>query len=388
MAKAAALVFKKRTIQLSAAALALGAVTGLLAAPVVALAVLGIGLAAAVRWRGVWIVALMLGLGVLRGFAAPHDLSKYRNSEPALTQVLGLGQVKAWMTRSVDRALPSPEAPLLAGLLLGSRQDLPSELRNAFRLTGTSHIVAVSGFNVTIVVTMIAALVRIVPAPPWVRTSITLVAITAFVLLTGASASVVRAGIMGSLVVLARATGRLSDGLHALALSAGAMVLVDPRTISSVGFQLSVAATAGLFCLSEPLERRLAFVPEALGIRSSLASTLAAIALTQPIILLYFGQASLVAPLVNLLVLPLVPLAMLTGFCVAVLNGIVPALGAFVAWIAWAPLKLMVSLVSLGAAMPLAALQLSRTLAVLSAVVWAGVAMYFVLRVRSSHAIA
>lgn len=333
-------------------------------------------------------VLLMLGLGLLRGFVVPHELPKYSNREPALTGALGLSQAKEWMTRSVDRALPNPEAPLLAGLLLGSRQDLPSELRNAFRLTGTSHIVAVSGFNVTIVVTMIAALVRMAPAPPWVRTSLTLVAIAGFVLLTGASASVVRAGIMGSLVVLARATGRLSDGLHALALSACAMVFVDPRTLGSIGFELSVAATAGLFLLGEPLEKRLVFVPEALGIRSALASTLAAIALTQPIILLYFGQASLVAPLVNLVVLPLVPLAMLTGFFVAVLNGVVPALGPFVAWIAWAPLKLMVSLVNLGASIPMAALQFNRALAVLSAAVWAGAATYFVLRARRNHALA
>lgn len=354
-------------------------------APVIGIGIAAVALLASVRWRWLLVVFVVFCFGLVRGWNAPLVPGKSAPSTNAI--VWSLAQTKEWATHAINRSLPRPEAPLASGLLLGSREDLPLELKSAFRSTGTSHIVAVSGYNVTIVVAMIAGVLQRLPLPKWGRTTLMLSAITAFVVLTGASASVVRAGIMGSLVVLARATGRLGDALHTLLVAGCAMVFAEPRVLADVGFQLSMAATLGLMVLSEPIERRLRFVPEALGIRSSLASTLSAILLTQPIILLTFRQVSLVAPIVNLLVLPLVPIAMLTGFSVALIGGIVPALSPFVSWIAWFPLKLIISAVTFGSALPGASLALGSAVAAAIACVWAACVAHFLV-VRRQRALA
>jgi competence protein ComEC len=237
---------------------------------------------------------------------------------------------------------------------------------------------------VTIIVNVIAALLLSLPLPPLARSVSTIIAITAFVMLVGAPASAVRAGIMGGLVVFARATGRLSDGFHALLLSGAAMVFLQPGIISDIGFQLSVGATAGLIAFSGSLEQRLRFVPSLFGMRSSLASTLAATTMTQPIILLYFGQASLIAPFVNLLVLPLIPITMLLGLVVCIIGGILPVFAPFVAWISWVPLAAVLNIVAAGASLPFAAYRIGQTGAVALAAIWASMVAYIFMR-RKRH---
>lgn len=294
----------------------------------------------------------------------------------------GLHAVRVWFERSISRVLPSPEAPFLAGLLLGSRTSIPSSIVQAFQRTGTSHIVAVSGYNVTVVVTLIAAIVGMMPVPRTARLSMTLAAIIAFVILTGASASVVRAGIMGSIVLLCRFVGRVADVRHILLLTCVVMIVCNPAMIADIGFQLSVAATLGLIMLSDPFERRLQCVPQRFGIRSSLSSTLAAIVMTQPLITLYFSQVALVAPLANMIVLPLIPVSMLAGFCIVIMSSLLSVIGPLVGWIAWLPLATVIALVCRGAQLPYASLPLNEWQAVAIASVTAVLAWYLTMRLQ------
>lgn len=298
----------------------------------------------------------------------------------------GLNAVKQWMIAAINRGLPVPEGPLLAGILLGTRSDLPDDLAESFRRTGTSHIVAVSGYNVTIVVTLMAGLIGRLPLPRRAVTWLTIGSIVSFVILTGASASVVRAGIMGGLVVIARSVGRLSDAAHALVISATLMVVVDPATVADVGFQLSVAATAGLVLLADPYERWLHWLPTRLGLRASLASTLAAITMTEPLIAIAFGRVSVVAAAVNIVILPLVPLAMALGFGAAVVSGMMPLAATFVSWLAWAPLFLIVTVVARASELPLASVGLGTVGSMIFAAVGAGAAMFVITRARR-HAV-
>ncbi|MBI4092303.1 MAG: ComEC/Rec2 family competence protein [Candidatus Kerfeldbacteria bacterium] len=375
---------RKRTIQLAALALGIGAVIGAFWPPMFGLgALVGLGLSSW-RWKPLWLISACFGLGLLRGWLAAPDVNSNGPARPNVV-VEALGQVRDWTTRQINRSLPQPEAPFLAGLLLGSREEIPPEVRNDFRITGTSHIVAVSGYNVTIVITMIAAALRTLPLPRVTRSILVFAGIIGFVILTGGSPSVVRAGIMGALVVLAREVGRLSDGVHGLIVASSAMVLVSPATLASIGFQLSVAATAGLMLFSERFEERLAFVPKVFGLRGSLASTLSAILVTQPLISLYFGQVSLVAPMTNLLVLPLIPLAMATGFSVAMTVGIVPVLGPLVGWIAWAPLTAIIGIVRLSASLPLAAVKIPTLGSLLVAGGFAALAAFFAFAERKRY---
>ena len=296
-----------------------------------------------------------------------------------------LYRTKSWFESSIRRTLPNPEAPLLTGLLLGSRDEIPYELKQDFRISGTSHIVAVSGFNVTIVVTMIASLFRCLPIPRGVRLLLTCTAIAGFVTLTGSSPSVVRAGIMGSLVVLGRETGRLSDALHTLMVSVTAMVIADPAIIASIGFQLSVAATLGLVLLSGRFEALLSRIPSSYGIRSSLSTTLAAVVATQPLITLYFGQLSIVAPITNLIVLPLIPIAMLAGFCIISVSAIAPLVAVYVGWIAWAPLAAILTAVKWCARLPFASVRMGVFASIALSVAWTAVVSYAVIQARQHH---
>ncbi len=296
--------------------------------------------------------------------------------------------VTAWLLGSMRRALPSPESPFLAGLLLGSRDEIPSELVKDFRTSGTSHIVAVSGYNVTIVVVLLASLLSRMPLPRNARLALTLAAIASFVGLTGASASVVRAGVMGSIAVIGREAGRVVDVTHVLLLAATGMIVADPSVTASIGFQLSVTATFGLITFGSAISERLTIVPESLGLRSALGSSLAAIAATSPLIVLYFGQFSVVAPFTNLLVLPLVPLAMLTGFIVSVVCAVVPFAAPYVSWIAWAPLSAIIGVVTFSARVPFASVALGPAASIALAAGVAGTVGYAVVRSarRRTHA--
>ena len=177
----------------------------------------------------------------------------------------------------IDKILPRPESALLAGLLIGRRQDFSQELTKAMQATGTSHIAAISGYNITIVAKILSlVLIGFILKRQQAFYLIT-AGIIFFVILTGSQASVVRAGIMGFLVILATQVGRASRVTNALALSAFVMILLDPFILRfDVGFQLSFLATIGLIYASPVLERRLKFLPNKLEIRSSLANSLAA----------------------------------------------------------------------------------------------------------------
>lgn len=365
-------------IQIGAMALAVGAVAGNFAVPTVSIT-FGAILVVVAAWRQpMWFVPLLFAIGLLRSWVL--GASAGVSDEQAI--IAALSSVRAWLEHGIDQALPPTEAALLSGLLLGGRENLPRDLLQAFRTTGTSHIVAVSGFNVTIVVSAVAAMIRSLPLTRSVQLAVTVLAVAAFVVLTGASPSVVRAGIMGGLVVLARYSGRLADGWHLLMLSAASMVLIQPTIVTSLSFQLSVAATAALVLMAESFEQWLAIVPKTFGLRSSLASTLAAIICTQPLILLYFGQVSLIAPLVNVMVLPLVPLAMLTGFITSLITAVWPVVAALVGWLAWLPLRSIVAVVVFGADLPAAAVQGPAAVSIVLAVATALVVGWLVVTAR------
>jgi len=289
-----------------------------------------------------------------------------------------LHDLRSCLTRAVNRALPSPEAPLLSGILLGSRSEMPESLVESFRRTGTSHIVAVSGYNVTIVVALIAAAFSRLPLRRNLTSTLTLLGIVSFVILTGASASVVRAGIMGGLVVLAQAVGRVGNPMHALVLSATGMVVASPAIAADVGFQLSVAATFGLIGLADAVIGWLRWMPDRFGIRTSFGTTLAAIIATEPMIVFTFGRTSLIAPFVNLLVLPLIPVAMALGFGLAMVEILIPTFSPLVGWAAWLPLTLVVRIVDWASGFSFASVGVSTTASVMIAgcMAWMAVGLF------------
>jgi competence protein ComEC len=243
--------------------------------------------------------------------------------------------VRRRLSRAIDLTLPEPQSSLAQGVLLGRRSALPADLADDLNTTNTSHLVVVSGSNIVLVSAFVTLfLTWAVGRRPALVLSIA--AVVAYATLIGLSPPVLRALIMGVLMVMATVLGRRSSSLNALLLAAGIMVGLSPSSIRDVSFQLTFAATAGILYLSSPLQRwtveiasRVLRVEGFPGwmralIAEPLAMTMAATVATTPFLALNFGRISLVALPANLLVVPTFPL-ILAGSLAAAMGGMLPA---------------------------------------------------------------
>jgi competence protein ComEC len=270
----------------------------------------------------------------------------------------------------VARLMPEPEASLLQGILLGIETGIPQPLYDDFHTTGTSHIIVISGANVVLLSGLLSRSAGRLMGKRrayWVTTA----GIGAYALLVGGDAAVLRAGLMGWLYVTAAYLGRLSTAYVSLVAAAIGLTAWNPMLLADAGFQLSVAATAGLIFFSEPLARAFEGLlgrilqaeraKEAVRyLNDALVVTLAAQITTTPLVMHLFGRLSLVSPLANLLILPLQPYVMTCGGA-ALLIGLIPALAPVaqvLAWVPWLCLAYTVRVVEGLAAWPLASLDL------------------------------
>jgi competence protein ComEC len=235
----------------------------------------------------------------------------------------------------IDRVFPDPHAQLLAGLLLGD--DAFSEVwSERFLRTGTSHIVAASGSNVALVVMLVLGGMFRACISRKYATAFALFGILCFVFLAGAESAVTRAGIMASFVVISRVLGRASSVRNVLLCTVCIMLFDEPRILrDDIGFQLSVLSTIGLIFWANTFIEYVSFVPERFGLREGFATTLAATLATLPVTLFSMGQISFVGPLANLLVLPLLPLAMGLGTLATIVGMVHGEIGRWIAFPAW-----------------------------------------------------
>lgn len=235
-----------------------------------------------------------------------------------------LYQFRQRMIDAIQQNLPPANAALLAGILLGEKNLLSTEQNDNFRAVGLSHIVVVSGFNLTIFAAIFLKLSR-GKLPRLITFLLTAACIVFFTLLTGAESSIVRACIMSILLILAPFFGRTSQPTISILLAATIMIYLNPLILwYDAGFHLSFLATFGLIYFADFISilTKQIFFPE--SIKQILNETLSAQIVTIPYILKYFHNLSLIAPLSNLLVLPLVPLSMLLGAIFLILHIILP----------------------------------------------------------------
>ncbi len=322
------------------------------------------------------------GISSIMSFPKAHVLSHGNGSWLRSATI----DVRARLSRALSDVLPEPHSSLAAGILYGERSNIPSDLMDDMNATGTSHLVAVSGQNVTIVAAMvIAALAWLIGRRPAAWAS--LAAIAGYTLLVGAQPSVIRAALMGGVYVLSVITGRQHTASFALLLAAAGMTAVDPRVVNDVSFQLSFAATFGITTLTGPLGERMSFESlrmsgwgQAIGAFpltrpaiEMMSVTLVAIAFTLPITAVNFGQISLAAPLANLFVVPAFLLVGVTSGIAAGLDIAAPGLAGLWAWIAWPPAEYMIGAIRLFARAPGASVTLHGI------TVWYAIAWYALL---------
>ncbi len=222
---------------------------------------------------------------------------------------------------SIESVVSSPQSSFLNGMLFGSKSDMPKEMQNEFIATGVSHITALSGYNITIIIIFVGFVLSYFIVSRNISFACALLFIILFVLATGASPSVVRAAVMGVTLLVARHIGRQGMAVNALVFAAFTMLLFNPKILrDDVSFQLSFLAVLGLIYIAPYLERKLKIVPEFWKLKELFIITMSAQIAVLPVLLYSFHQISVIAPLTNMLVLPLVPFVMLFGFVAGALG--------------------------------------------------------------------
>ena len=291
--------------------------------------------------------------------------------------------VKNKFSDKIFALVPSPEAGLLEGLIIGGSGSLSKEIQANFSRTGMTHIVAVSGYNITIVAQYLMLLGLFFGL--WRRQAFwfAVIGIWIFILMTGFPASAIRAGVMGTLLLWAMKKGRLANAGNAILCSAAVMLLWNPLLLRyDVGFQLSFLATVGIVFFYpfldqyfgkklEKISAPLAFISEILFM------SLSAQILVLPIILFNFQTLSLISPLAKILVLPILPLTMLLGFLAVAIGFVFQPLAVLFSWLTYLPLRYEIFVINYLANLKFAALGMGLS--------WQGMVIWYIILVSGLY---
>ena len=265
------------------------------------------------------------------------------------------GALRAGLQRACE-PLPDDAGGLLPGLVVGDTSRLDPALEEDFRATGMTHLNAVSGANVAIVLGVVLFAVRRVGAGPVAAALVCAAALAGFVILARPSPSVVRAAAMGAIGLSGLAAGRPRAALPALAAGVVVLVVADPELAGDVGFALSVLATSGLLLLAPKWRDALRRRGWPAGVAEALAVPAAAQVACGPVVAGLSGSVSLVAVPANLLAVPAIAPATLLGIAAAVLSPVWPAGAEFAAWLGHWPARWLVLVARTGAGVPAGAM--------------------------------
>jgi competence protein ComEC len=276
------------------------------------------------------------------------------------------------LSASLAMALPEPQASLAQGILLGLRTNIPDSLNQAFSKTGTAHILAISGLNISIVIAMFLSLgILVFGRQRSLYIWLALVATWLYALLAGMNPPVIRAAIMGSLLLIAEYLGRQGSAVIALAFAAAVMVGIQPQLLWSVSFQLSFLAMAGLIFfypyfqtwgrkgVALLFKSREKIVPTASVMIDGFAATLAAIVAVGPLIAYNFGVVSLVGVPATFFSLPALPFIIVTSALVAFVGLLASVAAQVLGWLAWLFLSYFLSVVQGFDALPFSSFQVA-----------------------------
>ncbi len=281
---------------------------------------------------------------------------------PALSLV---HRLRGSLSRSLASTLPEPQASLAQALVLEIRDRVPDDVTGSFRDTGTSHLLAISGLHVAVVLGIVlTASAGLLGRRRNLYLLVPLGTIWLYAVLSGFSPSVERAAIMASLYLAAVALGRQRSAFPAIGFAASLMVALDPEILYDISFQLSFTAMAGILLMWRPLESLLVSLLERVvkprGWRetmvhwtiASLAVSTAAVLATLPLLAFNFQRIAFLGIPATLLAMPAIPFLLMASLATAVLGLVAPLLGQPVGWIAWLPLSYLLGLVDILARLP------------------------------------
>ncbi|MBI4330855.1 MAG: ComEC/Rec2 family competence protein [Chloroflexi bacterium] len=273
-------------------------------------------------------------------------------------------ELRTALSKGLRSVLREPEASLAQGILLGIRTGIPDSLSNAFAHTGTTHVLAISGQNLTIIAGLVTGLaVWLLGRRRQLYIFLSLAVVWFYATLTGLVPSVVRAAVMASVFLLAHLAGRPRSGGPATVFAAGLMAGWQPSILADVSFQLSFLAILGLIYLAPRLQALWAGLAESgqgwwrktlIMVLNALAVSFAATLFTLPVLAYRFHTVSLVSLPATLILLPVLPAIILLSGATALLGLAAPLAALLVGGLAWLPLSYMVTVVTLFDRLPLA----------------------------------
>jgi len=296
---------------------------------------------------GLCLVALCFGLFRASSVVVESQQAKFSVSSSNFSYFNGL---KEKFREVINTNLPNPQSAILSGILLGDKASFSKDWKQKLSNTGTSHIVAVSGMNI---VMLSSILVILGVALGLYRTQalwFSLIFIWLFIALVGFQVSAIRAGVMGSVLIICQILGRKGASFRALVLAVMVMLVVSPSLLRiSLSFQLSVLATLGLIQLSSVINKKIK--------SEAFSATVAAQIFTLPLLIYSFNSFSLVGLPVNLLIVPLISVVMVLGIIFLIGGLLSPTLGFILAWPVGVLLSFIVWVIDIFSKIPFAVLR-------------------------------
>ena len=262
-----------------------------------------------------------------------------------IIEIKKLNQVWEWITyirnsflKAIHELYPSEEAMFLWWILIWARENIPDSLKNDFNNSWLTHFIAVSWFNITILIIFLAYILQYFPV--FIRIICVLLFIIFFTILVWENAPVVRASIMWSVAYIILLSGRKWHSLSIILLTAILMLLFSPLSLNyDVSLHLSFLAVIWIIYTQDFFKNILYFLPETLAIREAFVLTLSALTFTLPIMIFNFWQVSLLAPFANIAVTWTIPIAMILWFMSIIVYFIFPIWGSIIAYLTWIFLK-------------------------------------------------
>jgi competence protein ComEC len=289
--------------------------------------------------------------------ARADEISLVEEGKASLKKTLYRSKQK--LLAGIYRYLPQPESGLLTGVLFGEPSALDEDTEEAFRRVGLMHIVVLSGYNVALVIFALMSLLSFLPMS--LRSVCIVLGIITFAILVGAGPTVIRASIMAMFIVLGRVLHMRYDVTRALIFAGIIMVLINPKILLfDISFQLSFLASYGLIRIAPLIEKYFLWIPSIFVMRESAITTISAQIFVLPLLLYKIGEFSIIAPLINVLVLFAVPVSMLFGFGLSVSSLFSGGLAQIFGFFSYYALHYQLVLVNFFARLPLASVKIPK----------------------------
>ena len=277
-------------------------------------------------------------------YGANVKLIKSNQANPILQIIYNFRQN---ISQQINKIWPEPTASFVNSILLGYKKAMSEDLKEEFRRAGVSHIIVISGLHITLITLLLSKILYALNINRKKQLSIILIILTIFAILSGFSASTIRASIMGLIVLFSQNIGRQIQKHLILIYTAVIILLINPLLLFyDLGFQLSFLATIGLIYLSPLFKKVFKFLPNKMEIQSTFISSFSAIIMTLPLTIYQFKTISLLAPIANLFVLPLIPILMLFGFISILASYLCFALAKYLGFIEYILSKVLFEIVN------------------------------------------